>query len=444
METTNTLTNPNAEVLSGPKAKKNVCRLAREVIGQIIGLAMVLVLGIPILLVPFTTSVPAPLWVLLLILAAALFILPFRTASAWIGMLMLGSGILALSAFAVWASQFFASTPPIMDAQGQVIPGSIASLEKVTLNESQQWISIRGKSEDNPVLLFLAGGPGGSQLATARHSLSELEEHFVVVNWDQPGSGKSYNAVEQSTLTPERYIQDGLALTNYLRERFEEDKIYVLGESWGSVLGIWMVQRSPELFHGFIGTGQMVDFLETDLRCYEFALQLAMKRGDDKKVAQLTAQGPPPYYGDGIAMKQAKYLLDTFAYMNEDPAITGSGFNTFRDLASPEYGLIDKVNWLRGPLVTLGYVYPHLWEVDLRTQAPELKVPVYFLIGRHDVNAPPVLTGQYYDLLDAPRKELVWFERSGHNPWVNEPEAFVEVIVDMVLERPEPGRKSSR
>jgi pimeloyl-ACP methyl ester carboxylesterase len=334
--------------------------------------------------------------------------------------------MLLVSMLAVVLSQAYSFTPPITDARGNVIPGSIASLEKVDLNGSQQWISIRGQDVNKPVLLFLAGGPGGSQLVTERRALGGLEDHFVVVNWEQPGAGKSFDAVDRSTLTPERYVTDGLALVAYLRERFDEEKVYVLGESWGSALGIWMVEREPESFHAIIGTGQMVAFLETDLMCYDFAMQWAQDRGDTEKVARLQEQGPPPYYGKGVALKEALYLMDTFNYMNQDPAISDAG---------PEYGLYDKVNWFRGPLgETLDIVYPQLWDVDFRTQVTQLEVPVYFLLGRHDVNAPPVLAEEYLELLDAPHKELIWFERSGHNPWVTESAEFVDVVVNKVLQ----------
>jgi pimeloyl-ACP methyl ester carboxylesterase len=370
----------------------------------------------------------------------ALLVLQFRLAPTWLGITTSLAGMLVVSIIAIAASQFFASTPPITDASGQPIPGSIATLEEVELNGSQQWISIRGQDVNQPVVLFLAGGPGGSQLATARRTLAGLEEHFVVVNWEQPGAGKSFDAVDRSTLTPERYIRDGLALVSHLRERFDEEKVYVLGESWGSALGIWMVQREPESFHAFVGTGQMVAFLETDLICYEFALRRAEERGDAQKVSELQRQGPPPYYGDGVALKEAAFLMETFNAMNANSAINDDGFKTFDDLAGPEYGLYDKVNWFRGVLDTLGLVMPQLWEVDLREQARHLDVPVYFLIGRHDVNAPPALTEEYYGLLSAPHKELIWFEHSGHGPWVSESARFVDVMVNTVLAQTQPVR----
>jgi pimeloyl-ACP methyl ester carboxylesterase len=226
----------------------------------------------------------------------------------------------------------------------------------------------------------------------------------------------------------------------YLKQRFNQPKVYVVGESWGSALGIMLVQRYPELFHAFVGTGQMVAFTATDRMDYEFALRWAQERGDTAKVEKLKAQGPPPYYGDDVTWKQAAYLLDTFAYMNQNPAIYDSDDNTIRDILSPEYGLYDKVNWVRGLLDTLNVVYPQLWDVDFRTQAAHLEAPVYFLIGRHDINAPVGLTQEYEQLLQAPHKEIVWFEHSGHTPWTREPDRFVEVVVNNVLKETQPAR----
>lgn len=407
-------------------------------LGRLLVFVIALILCVPVILLPPATAVPAWAWILLAAADVALLILFFRLQPAWKGAALSLAGVLLVGAIAVVASQFFATTPPITDAQGKPLPGSIAALEKITLNGSQQWISLRGKDTAKPVLLFLAGGPGGSQLAAERFALGGLEDHFVVVNWEQPGAGKSFDAVDRSTLTPERYIEDARSLVLQLRQRFGQEKVYVLGESWGSALGILLVQRDPELFHALIGTGQMVAFLENDLMCYDFALNWARERGDTAKVDTLTKQGPPPYYGRGTAWKEAAFLMDTFTYMNQNPAIADNGFSTFRDLAAPEYGLYDKVSWFRGVLETLDVVYPQLWEVDFRQQATKLDLPVYFLIGRHDINAPTVLAEQYFDLLDAPHKEIVWFERSGHNPWVAESDRFVQVMVETVLGQTQP------
>lgn len=404
-----------------------------QVFVLIVVLILMIILSLPVILLPLITAVPFWIWIPLALAVLFLIIFQFVSKPVRTKRIIGITGMLIIAVLAVVASQFFASTPPIVDSNGQQIPNAIASLEKVTINDSDQWITIRGQNKENPVLLFLSGGPGGSQLVTERRALGKLEESFIVVNWDQPGAGKSYNAVDQKALTVDRYVNDGLALAAYLRDRFQKEKIFLLGESWGSALGVWMIQKEPDLFYAFGGTGQMVAFLENDLKCYQFAIDQARERGDTKKIQALEKQGPPPYYGKGTALKESAFLLETFRYMNADPNISDDGFNTLQDLAGHEYGLLDKVNWFRGLLYTLDVVYPQLWEVDFRIQAPALEIPVFFLIGRHDVNAPPDLTEAYYQILQAPKKELIWFERSGHNPWVTEADLFSEVLVDRFL-----------
>ena len=408
-----------------------------KTIGLILLRILVAIVGalilFPVLLLPTTTTVPPSIQILFAMAMIAWLVTVSRFRFTVLVALVEVASFVAITLLAIFASQLFASTPPILDVQGQAIPNSIAVMEKIKLGGAEEWVTIRGKDSRNPVLLFLAGGPGGTQLVAVRRELTRLEDHFVVVNWEQPGAGKSFDAVDRSKLTVDRYITDAHELVLNLRQRFGKEKVYILGESWGSALGIMVVQRYPELFQAFIGTGQMVAFLENDRICYDFALRLAQERGDTKQVTKLKQQGPPPYYGKDVLWKSAAYLSETFDYMNKNPAIVNPGFNTLQDLAGSEYGLYDKLNFVRGLLDTFGVVYPQLWDVDFRKQATRLEVPVYFLIGRHDVNAPPQLTKEYFNLLTAPHKELIWFERSGHNPWINESDKFVDVIVNQVL-----------
>jgi pimeloyl-ACP methyl ester carboxylesterase len=271
-------------------------------------------------------------------------------------------------------------------------------------------------------------------MAAVRHDLAELEKSFVVVNWDQPGAGKSYNAAKTASISVDTYINDGYALTMYLREAFNQEKIYMLGESWGSALGIFLIDKAPELYHGFIGTGQMVAFVETEIIDYELALIIAHERGDMEKIRKLEANGPPPYYGADVTWKSAEYLNYLSSYMAQNPAIQNGGFNTFRDLFSSEYGIVDKINYLRGIVNTFNHVYPQLYEIDLRTDYTKLNVPVYFFLGRHDINAPTSLVEEYFEVLNAPEKEIVWFERSGHNPWINESSLFIQELLYVFAE----------
>lgn len=341
------------------------------------------------------------------------------------------SGILLISVFilmiiGVWFTQLKVSTPKIKDKEGNVVKGSIAELRKVTVNGRQEWISIRGKDKDAPVLLFLAGGPGGTQMAATRYELTKLEDNFVVVNWDQPGSGKSYYCMKRNDITVQTYIDDGILLTEYLRENFGKNKIYLVGESWGSALGVFLVHEKPEYYAGLIGTGQMVDFEDTEIMDYNKAIEIAKNQEDNKTVKKLIKQGAPLYYKGNIAMQSATYLNYLSSYMAKNPNISNGGYHTFRDMLSSEYGIVDTINYMLGIMNTFNQVYPQLYDLDLREEYSELEVPIYFFIGRHDVNAPTSLVEDYYNMLKAPKKELVWFEHSGHSPWLNEADLFVK------------------
>ncbi len=357
-----------------------------------------------------------------------------RRLTVWLRRLAIcAAALLALNAALVAASQLMAHTPPIVNSRGETVEGSIAELTQLTLNGRKQWISIRGLNRNNPVLLFLAGGPGGTQLAAVRHELPQLEERFVVVGWDQPGAGKSFGAADSGTLTPETYVEDGYALTEYLQERFAQQKIYLIGESWGSALGIFLLDRHPEAYSGFIGTGQMVDFSETERLDYEKALEIALANGNQAIADRLLANGPAPYTGADVVWKSAAYLNYLSGVMAGNPAITNAGYQTLRDIASEEYGLLDRINYIRGVIVTFGKVYPQLYGVDLRKDYQALSVPVWFFLGRYDLNAPPSLAEEYAALLQAPHKEIVWFEHSGHSPWINENERFAREVIARFL-----------
>ncbi|MCB2361452.1 alpha/beta fold hydrolase [Clostridium estertheticum] len=341
--------------------------------------------------------------------------------------------LLFVNIISILCSQWMAYTPPILGENCKPLVGSIAVLEKVTLGDSDQWITIRGKNRNNPVLLFLAGGPGGTQLAATREQLKKLEDNYVVVNWEQPGAGKSMKAIPLKSITPERYISDGHELTQYLCQRFKQKKIYVLGESWGSALGILLVQRYPELFSAFIGTGQMVEFVKTDVRMYNLVLKIAKERGDIKQIEKMKNQGLPPYYGKGMVWKFSTLSQYLTKYMTKNPEIERPGYNTLSEIGGTEYGLYDKVSWMLGLVTTFNQVYPQLYNIDLSKQAIKLDVPVYFMIGRHDVNASPEMAEEYFNAIKAPHKEFIWFEHSGHDPWRNEPDKFVDLMVNLVL-----------
>ena len=181
-----------------------------------------------------------------------------------------------------------ASTAPIVDADGDVVPGSVAELTEVDVGEHDLAIMIRGQSTTSPVLLFLAGGPGGSELGAMRRHSEGLEEDFVVATLDQRGTGRSYDELDPTeTLTLDEAVADVVAVTEYLRDRFDEPKVHLVGQSWGPTLGVLAVQERPDLFHAYVGVGQMVSQTATDRIFYEDTLAWAREAGRTDLVATL-------------------------------------------------------------------------------------------------------------------------------------------------------------
>ena len=314
-------------------------------------------------------------------------------------------------------------THPIIGSDGEPLPGSVAELAEVSLGGLDQTVMIRGRSLDNPVLLYLAGGPGGTDLGAMRADVS-LEQYFIVATWDQRGTGKSYPAIDPlETLTLEQMIADTIELTNYLRDRFGQDKIYLVGNSWGTILGTLVVQRQPELFHAYVGTGQMVSLSETDTMFWEDSLAWAERTGNADLAATLRKNGPPPYTNLLDYEPAISHEHDWNPYPGLDTS-KEMPFNTF----VPENGLIDRVNALRGLLDTFVTLYPQLQEVDLRKDATSLEIPVYLVMGKYEARGRAIPAQAWFELLDAPHKEWIVFENSGHRTLFEEPGAFAEVM----------------
>jgi len=338
----------------------------------------------------------------------------------------------------VLASQWIAYTPPILGYDGKPLPNSIASLEKVRLGGVDQWLIIRGQSMDKPVLLFLSGGPGGSEAGRVLRFNQELEKHFVVVIWEQRGCGKSYPSLNpKSALTVDQYVSDIIELTDMLRARFDEDKIYLLGHSWGTIIGVRAAQERPDLFYAYIGTGQMVDVRETDQTIYRMWLENAEKTGDTKFIELLEAQGEPPYFGKNPVSRYVNIFSREYRVF-EMPSIKSEEYRRDGDLLllalrQPEYGWLDRVNFMRGLMDTFNVVYPQLQDFDFRDDAQTFDLPVYIILGRHDVNATYWIAEEYSSILQAPHKQLYIFEDSGHGMIWQETDKFHDIMINTVL-----------
>jgi pimeloyl-ACP methyl ester carboxylesterase len=328
-----------------------------------------------------------------------------------------------------------ASTAPITGPDGAAAPGSVAELTTVRLGGHDQALMIRGRSVDNPVLLHLAGGPGGTDIGAMRYDVG-LEHRFVVVTWDQRGVGKSYAALDPAgTHTVQQAVADTVELTNYLRERFSEERIFLAGNSWGTILGVLAVQQQPELYRAFIGTGQMVSTTATDRMFWEDTLAWADETGNAELAATLRANGPPPY--DDVARYEValshEHDWNAYPELDLDKEMPGN-------LMVPENTLLDRLNGLRSFLDSFFVLYPQLRDIDLRQDATRLEVPVYMVVGRHEARGRAVPADEWFALLEAPSKERVVFEHSGHRPAFEEPAEFVSLMTRVVAEtRDAPG-----
>ncbi len=328
-----------------------------------------------------------------------------------------------------------AGTPRIR-LKGKVDPAkSIALLEKVTLGGSGQWVLERSENTDNPVILFLHGGPGTSQLTSNRRNTKRLEQFFTVVNWDQRGAGKSYAAIaDAGKMNIEQFIEDTRELTLYLMKKFAKEQIVLAGHSWGSAIGALTVARYPELYHCYVGIGQVANMEEGELASYRWTLDQAKKRNARRAVRALEKMGPPPYRGDWRASTiSERSWVARFGGEVHGNRFGAVGIVLGNVLFSREYNLADRVNVFRGVLGSMRLLWPQLFTVDLFQSVPEMKVPVFFLEGRFDREVPSEISARYFAVLKAPAKELVWFENSAHMVNSEERELFCKVLVEKVL-----------
>lgn len=367
-----------------------------------------------------------------------------RAAGVAVSLLPAAAGLLALTALAAWLLMP-ARTPPILGVDGRPVPDGIAELTTVTLGGQEQAIMIRGHDASAPVLLYLSGGPGQSDLPYSRVLFEELSRHFVVVSWDQRGTGRSYAALEPaSALTPGQLVADTIELSEHLRARFGAQKIYLLGESWGTTLGVLAAHHRPDLYHAYIGSGQMVSQSLTDRIVWRDLLAFAEAAGDWQLYDRVLTLGEPPYddvpYSNAFVMSQYGRLYRPYA---PPAAYVARGMEArlgpYGVLGS-EYALIEKVNVLRGLLDMFAIVYPQVQDIDLRSDVPRLDVPVYLLDGEAELRGRRDLALEWYEALEAPIKRIYAFEDAAHSVAFEQFEALARIARDELLPLADRGR----
>lgn len=319
-------------------------------------------------------------------------------------------------------------TEPFRGPKGEILPGSIAEIAYLRLGALEQWVMIRGQSVTNPVLIFLHGGPGFSEMRLFRRFNAALEKSFTVVYWEQRGTNKSFHRkIPQASMTVEQFIADLNELVDIVRTRLGKSKVVIYGHSWGSALGVLYAARFPERVASYVGAGQMGDMPASEKICYHFTLAEAEHRNNRKALQDLRAIGPPPYTARKVLV-QRKWLT-RFVGM-----VRGMSMWEFSRImiSGPECSIMDLPNILRGTLFSTNAMWEEVSAINLVKAAPVLRMPVFFFVGRHDHVIAPETSVAYFDVLSAPSKRLVWFEESAHEPPFEEPAKFNATMVELV------------
>jgi pimeloyl-ACP methyl ester carboxylesterase len=317
-------------------------------------------------------------------------------------------------------------------------PNGISSLEAIELGGVKQWIFIRGENTNNPVLIFLHGGPGEPILgmSSSRNLDAELIKHFTVVHWDQRGAGKSYYGdIPVQSMSLDSLVEDCHALIDIIRARFNTQKVFLVGHSDGTQIGLLAAHRYPEKIHAYVGVAQVINDYEQHRISYDFVVEEAEKSGDVTVQNAIEAIGPPPYDSPQQMFAKARYIGQYGGFIHENP-IKKMGLLWLGYLTSPEYSFVEAVNTMRGK--GLNFTVDARWEeiirVDFTEEIQSIDIPIYFVMGKYDMITPLFLVEEFYENLNAENgKQLFILENSAHFPPTEDKEIYENILINVVL-----------
>ncbi|HWP97315.1 MAG TPA: alpha/beta hydrolase [Syntrophomonadaceae bacterium] len=325
---------------------------------------------------------------------------------------------------------------PYLNENGKVLAGSISEKIHVSINGVEQGMFIKSKNEANPVLLFIHGGPGMPEYFLAQSYPIGLEDYFTVCYWEQRGAGLSYSSdIPSETLTEEQLISDTREVTNYLRQRFGQEKIYLMAHSWGSFIGIQAAAQAPEMYRAYIGIAQTSRPLESEKLAYKYMMEQYMTAGDKRMVQKL----------EEFPITEMDFVPNSYRSLR-DEAMHKLGIGTTHNMKSvvsgiflpswkcPEYTLSEKVNIWRGKWSAHSTnMWNQMIAADLTAKVQKLDIPVYFFHGIYDYTCSYALAKDYFERLQAPSKGFYTFEQSAHSPLFEEPEKMQHILQKDVL-----------
>ena len=297
----------------------------------------------------------------------------------------------------------------------------------VPIGGIEQWIEIAADDPANPVLLYLHGGPGASSRPAAA-AWRSWQRYFTVVHWDQRGTGRTLARNGEAgcgSLSIERMVEDGLAVAEFLRSELGKDKLLLVAHSWGSILGIHMAKRRPDLFSAYVGTGQVVDMGRNEEIKYRTLLARAESDGNREAQRELTEIGPPPH-SDLEAMKILVRWADALARGAGDPV------KPRPNPRSPDFTAEDGEWLMRGLGFSSGQLFREIAAIDLTRLGPRFDLPIFFFQGTEDLLAPIPLVEEYFSAIEAQRKEFVRFADCHHFLVINRPDDFLAELVGRV------------
>lgn len=325
-----------------------------------------------------------------------------------------------------------AVTEIIADSRRIVSDSGVQELKPLHMNGAVEWVSIRGRDRRNPILLVLHGGPGSPTMPAAYTFQNPWEDYFTVVEWDQRGAGKTYAANDPqalaSTITFDAIVHDTETLIQYLRQTYGKQKVFLLGHSWGSAVGLTIAQRDPQWLYAYIGVGQMIDAERSEAEGFAFALAEARAHHNEQAVHEL--QSIAPYPGPGPMTRaridmQRKWLqyYGGLSWGRTDFAYDANAWLLSPDYTPRDLDLVDS-----GSTYSLAHLLPTVMNLDFE-QVTTLHCPVFLFEGRHDYSVSHTLPAAWLARLHAPAKQLVWFENSAHMPMQEEPGRFLYHLV---------------
>ena len=324
----------------------------------------------------------------------------------------------------------------IAAVQKIVSPGGIDEQMEIPINGTEQWITIRGRDLNNPILLFIHGGPGAPEMPTSWTFQNPWEDYFTVVQWDQRGSGKTYNANDPAkirpTMTLPQMVSDSEAVVQYLRATYHRQKIFVMGHSWGTVLGLTLAEKHPEWLYAYIGMGQVIDTLRAEHVGYLATLKAAEAAHNAKAVAELKAIAPYPEPDGSLKLdkinteRKWSVILGGLTYRRDSYDYY---FNASE--LSPDYSDADLKAIGKGSDLSLSSLLPAFAKTDF-SKVTTFRCPIILFEGRHDETTPSTVAAEWFARVKAPAKKFVWFEHSAHMMQIEEPGRVLVHLVEDV------------